>query len=63
MAEGRFPRAYDSNVKVDRGMMEYVPFEKMDIGARASGLPKNSPNEIKSLEHVGGVASGTAKKI
>lgn len=63
MSKGKFPRAYDSDVMVDRGLLEYVPFEKMDIGARASGQPKNNVNGIKSLEHVGKEARGTAKKI
>ncbi len=37
-------------------MMEYVDFEKLGIGARASGLPKGGVNQIRSLEHVGGSA-------
>jgi hypothetical protein len=60
---GRFPRAYDSDVKKDEGMMVYIPTDKMGIGARPSGLPKGDIAEIKSLEHVGKEARGTAKKI
>jgi hypothetical protein len=50
---GKFPKAYSDTVAVDRGLMEYVEFEKMDIGARPSAQPKGNVNEIKSLEHVG----------
>ena len=62
MTSGKFPKAYSSDVAVDRGMMEYVEFEKMGIGARPAGLPKGSVNDIKSLEHVGKDGSrGSAK--
>jgi hypothetical protein len=53
MTSGKFPKAYDGDVKVDRGMMEYTVFEKMDIGARPSAQPKGDVSGIKSLEHVG----------
>ena len=53
MTSGKFPKAYTSDVKVDNGMMEYVPFDDMGIGARPSAQPKGNVNEIKSLEHVG----------
>ena len=53
MTSGKFPKAYSSDVAVDRGLLEYVEFDKMGIGARPSGQPKNNLNEIKSLEHVG----------
>lgn len=59
----KFPRAYDSDVKKDESMMVYIATEKMDIGARPSGLPSGNVNEIKSLEHVGKEVRGTAKKI
>jgi hypothetical protein len=35
-------------------MMVAVQKDGMGIGARRSGLPKESMNGIKSLEHVGG---------
>ena len=53
MSTSKFPKAYDGDVKVDRGMMEYVEFDKMDIGARPSGQPKGGVNGAKSIEHVG----------
>ena len=53
MTSGKFPKAYTSDVAVDRGMLEYVEFDKMGIGARPSGQPKGSSTSIKSLEHVG----------
>jgi hypothetical protein len=59
----KFPRAYNSDVKKDEGLLVYVPFEKMGIGARPSGMPKGDVSQIKSLEHVGKEARGTAKKI
>jgi hypothetical protein len=56
MANERFPRPYVDSVPKDPenvAQMEYVKFPTMDIGARPSGLPKGSVNDIKSLEHVG----------
>ena len=38
-SEGKLPGPYVQDVKVDDSLMEYVPFPKMDIGARSSGLP------------------------
>lgn len=55
MAE-RFPRAYVQSAKKD-SIMEYVPFETLDIGARQSGLPKNVKATTLGLEHVGMNAS------
>jgi hypothetical protein len=57
----KFPKPYDNTVPKDPstdGMMKYVKFETMGIGARASGLPKESVNQIKSLTHVGNSAEG-----
>ena len=52
-----FPKPYTSNIPEggDRSLIEYPPFDKMDIGARSSGLPKGEgvPNGIKSIDHVG----------
>jgi hypothetical protein len=59
----KFPRAYDSDVKKDEGLCVYVPMDRMDIGARPSGMPKGDVSQIKPLEHVGKEARGTAKKI
>ena len=56
----KFPRPYTDSVPKDPenvSMMEYVHFPTMGIGARNSGLPKNTVNGIKSLEHVGSDAS------
>lgn len=38
-------------------MMERVPQDTMDIGARRSGLPKNVSNG-GTIEHVGGTFGG-----
>lgn len=54
----RFPRAYVNQVKKD-SIMEYVPFDTLDIGARKSGLPKSAKPEKMGIDHVGGTASGS----
>lgn len=54
----RFPKAYVNDVKKD-SIMEYVPFESMDIGARPSGQPKTIKHQGMGLDHVGGTASGS----
>lgn len=62
MANDRFPKAYTAEVKRDDGLMVYVPFPTMGIGARKSGLPTTVSEGPKSLEHVGKSASGSSKK-
>lgn len=59
MSTGRFPKAYVNDTKKDDALMEYVPFEKLDIGARASGMPKGMKKEGMGLDHVGGTANGS----
>lgn len=54
MTTGKIPGPYVGDVKEDRELMVYVPFEKMDIGARNSGLPPEASAGPKPLEHVGG---------
>lgn len=56
-----FPKAYIDSAAQDNKTMVYVnggAFEKMGIGARASGLPKGgaAPTQIEGLDHVGGTA-------
>ena len=53
MTSGKFPKAYDGDVKVDNSLMEYTQFPQMDIGARQSAQPKGGVSGIKSIEHVG----------
>lgn len=57
-APGRFPSPYVNDAKVDNTIMEYIPFDVMDIGARKSGLA--TKGEVKrddmGIEHVGGMA-------
>jgi hypothetical protein len=53
---GTLPRPYMSDVKKDESIMVYIPTETMGIGARRSGLPKESMNGVKSLDHVGSSA-------
>ena len=58
-----FPKAYIDSAKQDDKTMIYVnggAFEKMGIGARASGLPKGgaAPTQIEGIDHVGGTATG-----
>ena len=52
-SSGRLPGPYVHDVGVDNGLMEYVPFPTMGIGARNSGLPGSASEGPKSLEHVG----------
>ncbi len=50
-----FPRPYANEVpKNEDPMMVGVPKDTMGIGARPSGLPKETVNGVKSIEHVGG---------
>ena len=58
---GKFPGPYINDVKEDESVMEMVPRETMDIGARRSGLPKASdmagdPARSMTISHVGGTA-------
>lgn len=60
----KFPRPYVNSVPKEGGvgMMEYVPFDHLQIGARPSGMPKSGTNNIKSLDHVGKSAEGGKRK-
>ncbi len=56
---GRFPRHYTNDVPSNPenvGMMEYVPFSRMDIGARKSTLNEIPKQGLKRIDHVGGSA-------
>jgi len=53
-SSGKIPGPYVHDVKVDNGLMEYVEFPTMDIGARRSGMPGSASMGPKSIEHVGG---------
>lgn len=59
-APGKFPQPYLNDCKAEDPMMERVPMDRMDIGARAPGMPKQG--EVTSgdmnLVHVG---NGTGK--
>lgn len=48
-----FPGPYVNQVKLDEGLMKTTTFDKMGVGARSSGLPKDVKN-TNTLEHVGG---------
>lgn len=55
----RGPVPYVNDVPSEPGkdpMMKTVPFNSLDIGARASGMPKGMDNGSMSVEHVGGSA-------
>ena len=59
-----FPRPYTNMVPGEGAeqMMEYVPFDKLGIGARPSGKPKGSINagDRMNIDHVGkGVGKGS----
>lgn len=61
MSQGKIPGPYVNDVKVDDGLMEYVPFTNMDIGARKSGTPASASAGPKMIKHVGD-ADGTRGK-
>lgn len=63
MAETKFPGPYVNETKVDRSVMEYVDFDKMDVGARASGLPKGGiKTDDLNLDHVQNRSTGSEVK-
>lgn len=51
----KFPRAYVNSVPKEGAdpIMETVDFQRMGIGARNSGVPKNPSEGPKTIEHVG----------
>lgn len=52
MPQGRFPGPYVNSVSEDDPIMERVDQDKLDIGARASGMPKDIKNSV-TISHVG----------
>jgi hypothetical protein len=55
-----FPRPTLNTVPTRPGgdpMIEHVPFDRMDIGANATGLPKSVNSDRMGIEHVGGKGS------
>jgi hypothetical protein len=56
MSQGRMPKPYVNDVKVDEALMVYPPFPTMGIGARKSGLPSSASTGPKSIDHVGSSA-------
>lgn len=61
-SSGKIPGPYVHDVGVDNGLMEYVPFPTMGIGARSSGLPASASEGPKRLEHVGGSQGSSGKR-
>lgn len=62
MAESRFPGPYVNSTQKDESLMKYVPMDKMDIGARASGMPKGGIGEGMRLDHVSNNSTGGATR-
>jgi hypothetical protein len=58
-SKGRFPAPYIQDVKANDPMMKRVDQEHLEIGARASGMPKNVKSEGLSIHHVGEAAKGS----
>lgn len=55
MGGANFPKPSINSVNEDDPMIERIPTDKMDIGARASGLPKSDvTSTVMGIEHVGG---------
>ena len=59
MADRRFPGPYIDSTKENDSIMKRVDLDKMDIGARGSGMPKDSKSEGMGLKHVGDQNSKT----
>ena len=57
---GRFPGPYINDVKAEDPIMKRVPMAHLDIGARASGMPKSMDDQAK-IVHVGETATGKGK--
>lgn len=57
----KFPGPYVSDVNEADPIMERVPMNKTDIGARASGMPSTMTNSL-NIEHVGGSTSGSLSR-
>lgn len=59
----QFPKPYVNEVPKEgaSGIMEYVDFDRMGIGARNSGVPKDASQGPKGLDHVGTSATGKGK--
>ena len=61
---GTFPKPYiDSVPEAGKdGAIEHVPFDRLDIGARNSGVPGSVSTGPKSIEHVGGSVGKPGRK-
>ena len=46
-----FPAPYVNKTEAEDAMMKRVPFNRMDYGATASGMPKDA-NGLAALDHV-----------
>jgi hypothetical protein len=57
-SKGRFPKPYVDDVREDDPIMKRVQQDKLDIGARASGMPKGVRADEAKIEHVGDNATG-----
>lgn len=54
---GRFPQPYLNDVKENDPIMKRVDQDKLEIGARNSGMPKSIKSEA-SISHVGDTPGG-----
>lgn len=54
MSQTKFPGPYINKCDVNDPVMIRVDLDKMDIGARTSGMPKGGIKNDMSIEHVGG---------
>ncbi len=54
---GKFPGPYINDVKANDPIMKRVNQDRLEIGARASGMPKSAKSE-GSISHVGDTATG-----
>lgn len=54
---GTFPAPYMNDVREEDSIMVRVNQDKLDIGARSSGMPKDVASSGMNLDHVGKSAS------
>ena len=56
MSKTKFPGPYIDECRVDDSIMVRVNIDKMEIGARSSGLPKDIKSSNGTISHVGNSA-------
>lgn len=50
--KNNFPKPYVNDTKVDKSLMNYVPFENQDIGSRKSNMRMGMKGSDMAIDHV-----------